>query len=528
MIFVSENQVIRVHIGMRQQPSPQLLKQLFRQGQFDIIVKNARHFRQKNPANPEVLTILGIVFSEKNQLASARKCFESLVALQPNSPQAHYNLGITHRKNGDQAEALASFEKAVSLKPDYAEAYNGQSGVLHDMNKIDEAKNAALNAIRYNPDHYEANLNLALCLIAEGEFDEAKNTCFKLMKINPDSVEPYYHFSRIHRFSSIDDNMKTVLRLLENTRDVKTIVLGNYALGKGFSDIRDFDKAFHHWKDANAAFRKQIGYHPDENTRIFDSINYWADRPVHPGREYLTEKKPFFIIGMPRSGTSLVEQILSGHSAVHAAGELDFWGKFMRRNGYEKNSIRKSTLHEIRKGYDEVLRQTETDKHIITDKMPLNFRWVGLIRSLYPDAPIIHLKRNPVAVCFSNYRNLFQSHAMRYTNDLIDIGLYYLQYDALMTRWYQEYGDSIIPVDYEALTENPRPEIEALLSSLGLEWQESCLKIEDNKRTVNTTSDTQIRSKIYTKSSEEWQRYEKHLGPLIETLEPILKRDGWI
>ena len=160
--------------------------------------------------------------------------------------------------------------------------------------------------------------------------------------------------------------------------------------------------------------------------------------------------------------------------------------------------------------------------------MPLNFKWISIIRAIFPDAPILHLKRHPMAVCFSNFRYFFQSHGMRYSNDLMDIGRYYLAYDQLMQRHMADHGDAITTIDYEALTQNPKQHIESLLKTLGLEWQDACLNIEKNKRSVKTVSNVQIRSSIYTKSSEEWQNYEDQLKPLKDMLMPVLDRDGWL
>ena len=509
--------------------TPQQLKILFQRKDFRAIRDNAFGFRQSNPRHPEVLTILGVVHAQSGQHAAATDCFTQLVKVDPRSASAHHNLGIALRQQGEQRKALPRFEKAISLKPDYLDAYNGMISVLHDLNRIDDALKMALKAHAINPDHIETSFNLALCHVGTGEFPAAISIYEKLADLLPGNAEPLYHLSRLHRFAPDDAYMPKLQALLKTAGDnVKNSVLANYALGKACHDMKADDQAFSHWREANTRFRKQIGYHPDEDVKTFDQIRAWADQPRTVEPDPAHAPTPVFILGMPRSGTSLVEQVFAGHSRIHAAGELDYWGKTLSHAAREGTPLDQALLDKMRREYLDELAALKTGRPLITDKNPLNCRWIGVIRTLFPEAPVIHLKRHPMAVCFSNYRNLFRSEAMRYTNDLDDIARYYMQYDALMGLWDEKYGDSIITVDYEEMTENPRQEIAALLTAMGLDWQESCLKIEENKRSVKTTSDTQIRSKIYTKSSEEWVRYEKHLAPLFEKLKPILERDGWI
>jgi len=314
----------------------------------------------------------------------------------------------------------------------------------------------------------------------------------------------------------------------------KETVLINHGLGKAHADLKDYHKAFEYWQAGNRAFKDVIKYDFSEDQEVFDRLHQWADHlsssGVSLGALGAMRRQPIFILGMPRSGTSLIEQILSGHSTVYAAGELDAMGLAVRKNALSppQSKLNKAMLKTIRDFYISDINALPTDCGIITDKMPLNFKWISMIRAILPNAPILHLKRHPIAVCFSNFRYFFQSHGMRYSNDLMDIGRYYLAYDQLMQRHMADHGDAITTIDYEALTQDPKHHIEALLEKLGLEWQDACLKIEDNKRSVKTVSNVQIRSSIYTKSSEEWQNYEKELQPLKELLMLILERDGWV
>ena len=511
------------------QNSDKLLKILYHQGRFDEILKNALFFRQQHPNNPDVMTILGLVYSSKNKLLAAKNCFEKVLEVQTDSSFAYHNLAKTHHDMGEYHHALHIIEKSIKCDPNNLKALNLKGATLFELNKIDESIKVLTKAIALDPNHFDARLNLGMCQIANGEFKEGEKTFSALIKDDPNNSYIHYNYSRVHKYQKKDPHI-TVMKeaVLKNNISTQSMVYFNFALGKAHADIKDFNHAFTFWQKGNKFFNRHIKYNIKEDLDVFKSINHWADQPTKIDKILTHEQIPIFILGMPRSGTSLVEQILSGHDKIYAAGELELMGQFIQKNFPLNENITSDMMQSLHKHYIDGLGQLRAQSKLVTDKAPLNFRWIRQIRTIFPDSPIIHLKRHPMAVCFSNFRYFFRSRGMQFSNDLLDIGQYYIQYDALMKRWHKEFGDHLISVEYEKLTDNPRQEIENLLLRLDLDWQDTCLKIENNKRSIRTTSDTQIRQKIYTKSSEEWQNYEEELAPLKEMLMPILKRDGWV
>jgi len=513
---------------MRHKPDPEQLKQLYLQGRFDEIVRNAKAFSKANPKNHVVFTILGVAFAKSGLTKSSVECFRRVVRLCPDSAEAFNNLGNALRSQGQHKDALLAFDQAIQLKPDYAQAHNGRASTLSDLDNFEECIKSFEKVLELDPKHVMAMDNLGQAYQNLGDFSKAENMYRLAIEIEPGYAEAHYHLSQVHRYTVEDGHFEQMqARFRENHPDIKEKVFLNFALGKACADIRDYDRAFEHWAAGNSAFKMKIGYHPEKDEVIFQRIRGWSEKLPKLDHEDISELKPVFILGMPRSGTSLVEQILSGHSRVHAAGELVHLARGVDKFCADKDHLTRQMLKNIRSYYRQNISGMGQGKQFITDKTPLNSRWIGLIRTIFPDARIIHLKRHPMAVCFSNFRYFFQSEGMSYSNSLDDIGRYYLQYDKLMEFWYEKYPGDIITVDYARLTENPRGEIENLLSRLDLEWQESCLEIEKNQRAVTTVSNTQIRSKIYAKSSEEWRHYEAHLAPLKKMLDPILKRQGW-
>jgi len=514
---------------MNKKLSLENLKFLYSQGKFSEIIKQAHTFRKANPKNAGVFTILGVTFASQNMLEQAIDCFKQVTVINPASAEAHNNLAKALKDFGEHAKALKSFEKAIELNPKYILAHLGMGGVLVNLYRMEESVEAFKKVLKLQPSNLKCQAYLAQAYMNLGRMDEARTMLQKILEIDPSFAEAHHNFSVMHRYK--DENEQHIkdmkIQLQQKNLSSEQKVFLNFGLGKAFADLKKYNHAFDHWKEANAIHKTSSGYRFEFDQGIFDRIDHMK-KSIPPLKSKISDDfMPVFILGMPRSGTSLVEQILSGHSSVHAAGEMDYLGHAIKKYCWDTPNISTAMIESARKYYLTQINQMGISKPIFTDKMPLNFRWICFIRSLFPEAKIIHLKRHPMAVCFSNFRNFFPALGMSYTYDLKDIGSFYQQYDRLMSYYYKEYKDGIITVDYVELTQNPRQEIERLLADLGLEWEESCLKIEDNSRAVKTVSNIQIRDKIYTKSSEEWKNYETELAPLLNMLKPILQRDGW-
>ena len=227
--------------------------------------------------------------------------------------------------------------------------------------------------------------------------------------------------------------------------------------------------------------------------------------------------QPIFILGMPRSGTTLVEQILSSHSAICGAGELEFLKNAINSTDWQNTKIQKKDIKKIREEYIFQLNKISKLPYT-TDKMPLNFQWIGFIVYAFPEAKIIHLKRDAMAVCWSNYKLNFESEGMAFSFDQIDIAKYYKLYEDLMEYWRKKFPKKIYDLNYETLTENQEEQTRKLFDYLEIDWEEAVLNFHKNDRAVQTASNTQIRKKIYQGSSQEWKNYKQWLQPMINHL----------
>ena len=323
----------------------QQLNALFQQGHFVEIAQKSQSFLKNNPGNADVLSLIGVAHTRSGQLEKAKTYFKKATMLKPESAQVFNNLANAQRETGFSKDALVSYEKALQLNPQYQQALNGYGNVLMDLGLIQDAIVSYQKLLKLNPDHPEGQINLAQAFIAQGEFDHAKSEFQRLLEKNPRHAEAHQQFSRIHRYQDGDDHIKAMQSVLAMPNpSAKETVLINHGLGKAHADLKDYPKAFEYWQTGNRAFKDVIKYGFTEDQEVFDRLHQWADHlsssGVSLGTSGAMRRQPIFILGMPRSGTSLIEQILSGHSTVYAAGELDAMGLAVRKNALSPPPIK--------------------------------------------------------------------------------------------------------------------------------------------------------------------------------------------
>ena len=279
-------------------------------------------------------------------------------------------------------------------------------------------------------------------------------------------------------------------------------------------DLEDYDQAFECFKSAGLLKKHLDGYKYELDHAIFYSLSATAGNELQDLKPLRADSaiRPIFIVGMPRSGTSLVEQILSMHSQVSALGELEYVNKYGFKLAIGVEPPSKKSLKTFRRKYLSAVTKLVRSKSIFTDKMPINFRYLKLLSLAIPEAKFIHVTRDPRAVCWSNFRHFFASDGMRYTSDLSDIISYYRDYRDLCTVWEREHDINLFNLDYETLVTDHPGEIAKLLADVGLKFESSCLTPEKSNRLVSTASQRQVIKPIYSDSSEQWRNYSSHLN----------------
>ncbi|MFN2365705.1 MAG: tetratricopeptide repeat protein, partial [Desulfurivibrionaceae bacterium] len=481
------------------------------------------------PEYAEAHLNLGLALAAQKMFDDAASCFRHALAVKPEYPEAHYNLGVALAKLKMYDEAADSFRRALAGKAQYAEAHCHLGYVLYKQKMFEEAIESLRLALAANSEYPDAWVWLGRIHTIRGDLDKAQAYCDKAFAIEPDHADGLLLAASL-REGSIENGL--LLRqekafAKKDLEDEQKIQLA-FALGKAHADNDDHDKSFSYIAEGNRLQRQSYEYAIEEDEQLFALIKevYREDYIAEHFDKGNNDQTPIFILGMPRSGTSLAEQILASHPEVHGAGELeDFQQVALKLTGgrsltelFEKISRSSGDFDEsLAAEYLARLRSHSASATFITDKMPHNSLYIGAIRLALPNAKIIHCVREPLDNCFSIYKNLFGG-VQKYAYDQEELGRYYLLYLDLMKHWHDLFPGMIYDLGYERLVADQEGETRKLLAHCGLSWDERCLAFYKTSRAVNTLSWTQVRKPIYKDSVKLWEKYRKHLEPLESTL----------
>ncbi len=488
------------------------------------------HYKQAlviMPNYAEAHSSLGNVLQELGRTEEAITHHKQALAIRPDYAEAHSNLGNALKELGRPEDAITHYRQAIAIKPDFAMAHYNLGIALDELSRPEDAIAHYEQALAINPDYAEAHNNLGNALDELGRQEDAIAHYEQALAIKPDYAEAHRNLTKI---KPKQEQVSIIEKLLNRPSLSETDAIHyHFALGNIYSDVKTFNKAFEHYDKANILKRKAI---------IYDSQKYTAyvDRLIEAYSKGYFQKitacgsdseLPVFIVGMPRSGTTLVEQIISSHPQVYGAGELASFERFEEAIAKQFKAsdpypecmplCNESITLKFSKKYLEELRNYSHDAKRITDKMPVNFTRIGLIKTLFPKARIIHCQRNALDTCTSNFLNYF-AVGNEYSFDLSELGQYYLDYERLMAHWGSLFPSEILGVQYEELVMNQEKISRQLIEYIRLEWDDRCLDFHKNKRAVNTFSSMQVRQPIYTHSMNRWKHYEKQLAPLIAIL----------
>ncbi|MFL2583428.1 MAG: tetratricopeptide repeat protein [Gammaproteobacteria bacterium] len=491
-------------------------------GRLDEALASFNQAIALKPDYAEAHSNLGVTLQEQGRFDEALASFNQAIALKPDYAEAHSNLGNTLKEVGRLDEALASFNQAIALKPDYAEAHSNLGVTLQELGRFDEALASYTQAIALKPDYAEAHYNLGMTLQALGRLDEAIASFNQATALKPDYAEAHRHLTSMKKFDAKDAQYSKMLELYrDETISEEQRCHINFGLAKAFEDLEDFEQAFSHYSEGNAFVKKMLSYNINQDVELFTQIksNYMRIEKNSLEPDKLSKNlMPIFIVGMPRSGTTLVEQIISSHSKVTGAGELSYAAQFGAAIANGFSEVNEEVLLDFRHRYLAKLKNVSKKNLIVTDKMPQNFLYTGLLAAVFPEAKLIHVKRNPAAVCWANFRQYFASKNYGYCYAIDDVISYYKLYENLMSFWTNRLSNRIYKLDYELLTANQECETRQLIEYLGLDWDENCLSPQNNTRSVATASNIQVREKVYRGSSEQWKKYQPFLNGALDGL----------
>lgn len=482
---------------------------------------------ERAPQSPALLAEAGKLAVDAGRMDEALRHFRVVTQQQPRHANAWYNLGLAAEGSQRHREAIDAYRQALALGiAEPLEVETRLGCVLLAVNEEQAAARVFDRVLEQAPGHPQALYGRAMIEQALGDFTRAEQLFRRALEANPDFVEVYQQIAEQRRFDDPADPLIATLRgLLDQQPSAQAREKLHFALGKISNDCGDYDAAFGHFAEANRLKKaRQPRFDREQHRTLTDAIIQhfdarWLAQVTAPVATAIT---PVFIVGMPRSGTTLVEQILASHSRVAGAGELPFMDDLARNRladypgGLAELPDARRT--EMRDEYLRILAEASEGKPWVTDKFPSNFLHLGLIRQLLPEARFVHCRRDPMDNCLSVFIQDFGT-GNYYANDLDDIAFYYRRYLALMAHWRGLFGDQLREVSYEQLIEDQAGVTRGLLQGLGLEWEESCLAFDKNPRKVSTLSRWQVRQPIYKNAAGRWRRYAKHLKGLQSALD---------
>ena len=480
------------------------------------------------PDYAEAYYNLGVTLREIGDSLNAINAYENALKCNNHYPNAHNNLGEIFLVNGDLDSAIDHLEWAVALKPEFASAHNNLGRSYLELNKIHDAIKSFDKALEINPNFAIASNNLGISYQRLGEFDLAIQNYENAILINPDYATAHHNLSGVKVYDSSDlqiIQMESMLSKKELSQQDRIFL--SFALAKANEDLGNDKEFFKQLHEGNRLRKESSNYSIDQSENHNDVVKKFFTKNTTKKEKKISFKsseiRPIFIVGMPRSGTSLIEQIISSHSEVYGGGELRNLTNsiipIMRDHiANEEFKLSSNELLTIRHQYHESLSKINASEKVITDKWPLNFRNIGFILSALPEAKVIHVKRDARATCWSIYKNFFSGQGNGWAYSFDDLAKFYSLYVELMDYWHKIYPNKIYDISYEELTINQEKETIDLLDYCNLKWDKNCLNFHENRRDVNTASAIQVRKKMYQGSSEVWKKYEEYLKPLVESL----------
>jgi tetratricopeptide (TPR) repeat protein len=472
-----------------------------------------------DPTHAEAINNLGSALSYLGRYEEAERCFREAMAIRPNFPDPHANLGILLRQKSYLADSEAFLRRALKLRPNDLDARANLGLTLIFLGRMRDARACFAKVLKSAPRHVFALFGMGRIATLDGRFEEAETTLRRIIEINPRMTNAWAALPLTRKMVDTDGEW------LENAEAIAASAIHpmeeanlRFSIGKYFDDVSDFAQAFRNFKRGNELLKTAAeDYDRKERSHFIDELIrvYSQESVSNIGAAGSSSAKPVFVVGMPRSGTSLAEQIIASHPAAYGAGELDYWAaQIANGSGPAQGILGEASRAKLAQEYLRILEGFSGTASRIIDKAPVNSDFLGLIYSVFPNARVIYMQRDPIDTCLSCYFQQFLI-GMNFTLDLSDLVHYYREHQRIMAHWRKVLPPGfILDVPYEDLVADPEAWSRKILDFIGLEWDARCLEFYTTKRQVTTASAWQVRQRVYKSSVARWRNYEKFIGPL--------------
>ena len=503
----------------------------------------------------------------QGNLAAASRCCQRILAAQPDLPQGHFLVGLVALEAKDRKTAFQAFASVTRLDPQHAAAWANLARLFMtdgQVNRADAALEKAVatkvsdpivvdligsvyslmgeyglanqffrQAVSQRPQEVPFLLNLANNLIYHGENEEAFECFESILRLQPDSPQAHWALAGARRAEN-HEHIRQMSQLLESNPNPRAQAFYFYAIGKEHEDLQEWEAAFDAFSRGAAARRSTVAYDEEAEKAMFAFLaEHFTPTWLEQGPKGHSSEKPIFVLGQPRTGTTLVERVIASHSQVHSAGELQQFGLGIRRLTQHRDPKRFSAElfgkalgvnpFALGKLYLDTTSRMQGGLDRFIDKLPQNYLLIPLILKALPGAKIVHLTRHPMDACFASFKQLF-ADAYLHSYDLEEMARHHCRYRTLMDLWRDRFPGRFLDVAYEDVVRDLEPNARRLMSYLELPWEDACLRFFEHQGAVSTASAVQVREPTHTRSIGRWKKYATHLGPMEE----ILTRQGFL
>ena len=507
----------------------QILQEL-KSGKFNKVISDGEKLLKKNQDKGYLFNICGLAYQRLNKIETSILYFEKAINLEPQNLGHKNNLANSFISINRFKEAENIFKEILTVDSKNTPALVNYARLKNILLDFKSSINLYENALKLIKNDLSIWLNLGSVYQSIGEFGKANNIFDNILKVKPNFVPAHISISKVNDYSEKNSNLSLMLNLNKsNNLNKKEKSDLEFAIGKAYDDQKNYEISIKYFESANKKRKELVNYDFKSDEKLFKSIkNYFQNLDLNKINNDKDSKKIIFIVGLPRSGTTLLEQILSSHQKVFGAGELDFLRQIINKNFVQDNKLlsqkisesNKSNSEEINNKYFDYLENLNKNSIVTVDKGPQNFIWLGFIKLFFKNAKIIHSKRNLKDTFLSNYKNNFASKDMDWTYDPSQIVKYFNTYDDLMNFWKKTCGDFIYEVDYENIVNNNEIEVRNILNFCELDWDENCLHHHNSKKTIiKTVSAYQARKPIYKTSINSNKHYMQSLEKYFKQLD---------
>ena len=476
---------------------------------------------QFNPKFAKAYDNLGSMHQFFGRFEEAISFHKTSLEIDPTSLEAHRNAAVAYRKLKFYPEALAEYRIIMATGEISAQNHHGVATLLRKLEKPKEALESLDKALEMDPLFVKAHVERGSCLRLLGLKDEAAQSYQRAIEIDAKSARGYFGLSAVAKFKKGDAEIEKLLELIEDDSfSIEDQSLLHFTLAHIHDQFSDLAASFIHLSKGNRLRKEALGYKVETDRKLFSELKDHGQKVVSqtPEKHDPLKFTPIFILGMPRSGTTLTEQIISAHPDVTGCGELSFVSQYGMSIAKGDAEISPQTISKFRESYIKAVSTLSPNTKFFTDKMPHNFRLIGLLASAFPEARIVLMQRDPAAVCWSNYYISFGSTGLGYSYDLGDVVEFYGMHVDLVSYWKSLLPERIYTLDYEMLTHDQDGETRKLIDFLDIGWDDACLSPEKNERKVLTASHSQVKKSVYKGSSQKWKRYEPYLDGAFDRL----------